>query len=562
MMTLFLRALFFLLLVAFHPAVAQLAPPTWGPAQAITSVDNLGVVGQVIDAQGNMYIAGAFQTTVTLAAGTVLTSRGTSDGFVAKYSAAGTLVWVVQAGGPSYDRPAGLAIDATGTLHLVGNFANSVQVGTQTVSFAGTSPHFYVATITPQGQVSTLRQDGQPIVATNTGTDASASGIALDAAGNEYVTGYLSGGPVAIGGTSLTGSTAAATRLEYFVVKYNAGTATALWARQGGRVPSVAGQTFYTPALVVSPAGEAYLIATFPTGTGAFGALPLPTEQGSFDVGVVKYNAQGTEQWVRRSGGAGADQARYATLDGSGRLAVASSFSGAASFGGQVLTGTGTRSGALLVFDALSGAELWGRALTGTTTAFYGDAVTDAAGNFYLVGTFDGTGAAGAGALTSAGGTDAVVVSYSPQGAFRWQQQSTGSADEMAFSIRLDNAQRLRVVGSFIGTAQLGSTALTGQSTTNVNVLVAQLAALPLAARVPQAAQPLGLSPNPAHGETLLPLLPIGTQLTLTDALGRVVRPNVTAAPVLSLLVLAPGLYHVLATAPDGRRWASRLQVE
>lgn len=561
-MTQFLRAAFLLLLVASHPAFAQLTPPAWGTAQAITSADNIGVVGQVIDTQGNTYVAGVFQTTVTLAAGTVLTSRGSSDGFVAKYSPAGALVWALQAGGPSFDRPAGLAIDAAGTLHLVGNFANSVQVGAQSVSFTSTAPHFYLASITPQGQVSSLRQDGQPVVGTNTGTDASASGIALDAAGNEYVVGYLSGGPLTIGGISLTGPTTAGSRLEYFMAKYSAGTATAQWARQGGRVPQVTGQTFYTPGLVVSPAGEAYLIGTFPTGTATFGALPLPAEFGGFDIGIVKYSAQGTEQWVRRSGGAGMDQARYATLDGNGHLVLAGSFSGSASFGGQALLGSGTSSGGLFVYDALTGAEQWARTITGTTTAYYGDAVTDAAGNLYVVGTFDGNGAAGGTLLTSAGGTDAVVVSYSPQGAFRWQQQSGSATNEMAFSIRLDNAQHLHIAGSFIGTAQLGSTTLTGQSSVNVNVLLAQLAALPLAARTPQVAQQLRLYPNPARGEAQLPSLPTGTQLTLTDALGRTVRPSATAAPMLSLMGLAPGLYHVLATAPDGKQWASRLQVE
>jgi hypothetical protein len=556
----FLR-LVLLLLVVMPSAYAQLTPPAWGPAYALTSADNLGLVGQQVDAQGNTYVAGVFQNSVTLAAGTVLTSRGSTDGFVAKYSAVGTLVWAIQAGGPGYDRPAGLALDAAGMLHLVGNFAGSVQVGPLSVSFTSTAPHFYLATITSQGVVSTLRQDGQPTVPTSTGTDGSASGIAVDAAGNVYVAGYFSGGPVSFGGTNLSASAAGA-RMEYFVAKYGAGTATAQWVRQGGRVPQVAGQVFYTPTLRVSPIGEAYLVGTFAAGTGAFGALPLPAELGGFDLGVVKYSPQGTEQWARRSGGAGLDQARYAALDDNGHLAVAGAFGGAARFGGQTLAGSGASSGGLFLYDAFTGAEQWARVLTGGATAFYADVATDAAGNFYAVGAFDGTGAAGGPALISAGGTDAVVVSYSPQGAFRWQQQSGSAANETAFSVRLDQARRLHVAGTFVGTAQLGPMVLTGQSNVNANVLLAQLAALPLAVRSPRAAQRLSLYPNPAQGAVALPTLPTGTLFTLTDACGRTVYCNAPATPVLSLTGLVPGLYHVRATAPGGQQWTGQLQAE
>lgn len=413
-----------LLLLTASPGRAQSVPPAWVQAQLLGSSGPVGFTGQALDAQGNTYITGTFQSPLTLAPGTLLTSAGGTDSFLAKYTPAGALAWVLQAGGPNADRIGGVAVDGADNAYIVGDFTSSLQLsgpaGLQAgVSTSNSSSHLFLAAINPQGRVQWLLQDGM-VQAGITSGNSTAAGIGLDATGNIYVAGTMSGGPLYFGGLALTGSTTTAAR-DYFVVKYQVGTFNAQWARQGGRSAFVSGQTTYTPTLLVAPLGEAYLVGTFATGTGPFGNLPLPAELGGFDVGVVKYSAQGAEQWERRSGGAGFDRARFATLDGYGRLAVAAEFGGSASFGGQALVGTGTRSAALMLYAASTGAEQWAKVLTGTTLAYYGDMVADAAGNFYAAGTFDGVGAAGGAPLASAGGTDAVVGSYTPQGVFRWQ---------------------------------------------------------------------------------------------------------------------------------------------
>ena len=54
------------------------------------------------DAAGNVYVAGTFEDTLTLGSGAdtlTLTGNGSSDGFVAKYSAGGALIWAQALGG-------------------------------------------------------------------------------------------------------------------------------------------------------------------------------------------------------------------------------------------------------------------------------------------------------------------------------------------------------------------------------------------------------------------------------------------------------------------------------
>src|SRR4051812_36673311 len=52
-----------------------------------------------VDSDGNVIIAGIFSTTANFGGGVSLRSSGQSDGFVAKYSSTGTLIWVHQFGG-------------------------------------------------------------------------------------------------------------------------------------------------------------------------------------------------------------------------------------------------------------------------------------------------------------------------------------------------------------------------------------------------------------------------------------------------------------------------------
>jgi hypothetical protein len=546
------------LFLTFGWQVAAQAP-SWTQSQALTSIGTVGYSGMALDVQGNRYVIGTFQSALTLAPGTTLTSRGATDCYIAKYDATGALLWVQQAGGSTADRITGIALDALGNAYIVGDFISDLQLDNYSVSTSLRDSHLFLALLNPQGQVQYLRQDGAR--AGFEPANCQAAGIALDAANNVYISGSITGrigfGGV-LSGTTLAGATNG--DRDYMLVKYGVGQSVPEWARQGGRTP--VNQRFYSPSLVVSPTGEAYLIGTFAPTIGGFGAITPALSRGSNDVGIVKYSSQGEAQWVQRSGGTGLDQAHYATLDLHGHLAVAAEFSATVPFGGKTLVSTGTRAGALLIYSVVTGEEQWGRVLTGSTQAYFHDVATDGAGNFYVAGSLEGSGTAEGTPLTSVGGSDAVLVSYSAQGTWRWQQQSRGVGNEAALGVRFSNNAQLQVSGLFDGTAQFGLiTPLESRGGINTNLFLAQLSASTLAIRSTQAAQPLALFPNPAHERVRLPVLPAGTQVLVQDALGRVVRQEVAAA-TLSTVGLPSHLYWVQATGPDGQVWKGRLVVE
>src|SRR6185503_16710696 len=83
----------------------------------------------VVDAANDVCIASAFTGTTDFDPGAPvvnLTSAGSVDIFVLKLSAAGNFVWARRMGSTQSDVANGLALDATGNLHITGSFNGTV----------------------------------------------------------------------------------------------------------------------------------------------------------------------------------------------------------------------------------------------------------------------------------------------------------------------------------------------------------------------------------------------------------------------------------------------------
>jgi len=153
--------------------------------------------GIAVDSQGNAYVTGAtlstdFPTTV----GAFQTaSRGSAESFVTKLDPTGsTLVYSTYLGGTGQDNSAGIAVDTLGQAYVTGTTASPdfpTTPGAFQPAFAGPGPtpngiggDAFVTKLDPSGSTlvySTYLGGGGPDVG---------SGIAVDADGNAYVTGY------------------------------------------------------------------------------------------------------------------------------------------------------------------------------------------------------------------------------------------------------------------------------------------------------------------------------------------------------------------------------------
>src|SRR5688500_9836981 len=99
----------------------------WGRAISGTGYINLSY--SIVDAPGNVYMAGTFDQSVDFDPGpgsANLTAAGDFDGFVCKLNSSGDLVWTIQLGGPGADRAENVKVDALGNLYVTGSFSGTV----------------------------------------------------------------------------------------------------------------------------------------------------------------------------------------------------------------------------------------------------------------------------------------------------------------------------------------------------------------------------------------------------------------------------------------------------
>jgi len=89
----------------------------------------------------------------------------------------------------------------------------------------------------------------------------------------------------------------------------------------------------------------------------------------------------------------------------------------------------------------------------GTSPSTGAAVATDAAGNVYYAGTFDGIAAFGATSLTSAGGDDAYVAKVDPIGNYLWAVRLGGAGNDSVAGVAVDQAGNPYLVGYLNGYA-------------------------------------------------------------------------------------------------------------
>jgi hypothetical protein len=285
--------------------------------------------GITVDAAGNSIVIGTFLGNATFGTGepneTVLTSAGRQDIFVAKYAPDGSLIWATRAGGMKPVLGLGIAVDTAGNIAVTGYFSSTAIFGAGepnvTVLTSVDSADIFVAQYAPDGSLLWAKQAG------GTGTEIS-KGIAVDAAGNSVVTGFLvtsakfgAGEP---NETVLTGP-------SIFVAKYSS-KGSLIWAMQAfssGSLPDT--------KIAVDTTGNILVTGGF-IDTATFGAgepnETVLTSAGRQDIFVAKYAPDGSLIWATRAGGMiSSDAGKGIAVDATGNSVVTGFFYKIATFG-------------------------------------------------------------------------------------------------------------------------------------------------------------------------------------------------------------------------------------
>lgn len=283
--------------------------PIW--AKRFGSPNDEYIGGVAASPDGGAVVVGTFVGSATFGQGevnqTVLSAQPPGDGFIAKYDAAGALVWAKSTTGVGAQDVRGVEVFPDNSLTISGAF----QDGTAILGLGEPGEVQLTPVGGADGFVARLSSSGQLVWARGIGAggfDAARSVTAVPD-GTTVVAGDFSG--TAILGAGEPNQTQLVGPNDMFVAKYQSN-GDLIWARS-------AGGTLWEYGFGVSTSadGSVFVGGGF-YGNAQFGSTTLVSVD-SWDLYVTKLNASGAFVWARRSGGPGNNWANDLTVLPDGR---------------------------------------------------------------------------------------------------------------------------------------------------------------------------------------------------------------------------------------------------
>lgn len=373
-----------------------------------------------------------------------------------------TLKWVKQLGSPNRVNDGNaIATDGSGNIYVTGRFQGATNFGGTTLTPFGID--IFVAKYNSAGTLQWVRQAG------GAGAFNYGYGIAVDASGNVYVTGYIAAA-TDFSGTILT----PVGNNDVFIAKYNS-SGTFQWAVNSG----ASGKYAIGRGITVDASGNAVIAGEFQGATN-FGGTTL-TAIGNKDIFVASYNNAGTLLWAKQGGTTGrSNLASSIAADGLGNIFVTGEFYGTANLAGTSVTATGDPDMFIANFNT-SGLLQWVRHVghpsiqnPGFITSYptRGIAIAaDGTGSLFVTGTFIGSTDFGGTSLTSGVGTDIFTAKYSSTGSLIWIKQiGMLNKGNFTYAISADASGNCYVTGAFKASADFGGTTYTSIGTQDAYV--------------------------------------------------------------------------------------------
>lgn len=320
---------------------------------------------------GGVYLTGFFAGTVSVG-GNSFTSYSWRDFFIMKYDVDGQVLWFHHGGG-SFAEGMDIEVDREGNVLLAAYFYDLLKFDNSdtTLTSAGESDAVIVK-YSSLGELLWIQQAGSLM------TDA-AMGIAVDAMGNVYVTGFFYG-------TVLFGSTTLVSVSEWesdgYIWKLDSN-GSHQWAIAVGGESS---ETLFDIAATAD--GTTYAVGIFSSSSFMFGTDLLENVgDGFFDVCLVKTSSDGIASWGRCGGGPDSDYGRDVTIDQWGNPVICGNFQGEAYFGSQGLVSSGNDDSFILKYDSWGG-DMWSLTGSGVLSECSESVVAGPENTYYTTGYF------------------------------------------------------------------------------------------------------------------------------------------------------------------------------
>jgi hypothetical protein len=450
--------------------------------------------GVAVDATGATFVVGNisvitdvdFQTKPPPAPPINLKSQGGSDAFVAKYDAAGDIVWAftIQDNNATAitDQFATLvSVNQAGTVGIIGKFSGTVTFGT--TSAGGANPVPYIAGV-DGATGARLWVNGYDLG--SNGLFQSVSSNPGQALNRFAACGFADAAATGLDPAAVFGG------VQDAVIGAWSSTGAKLWGRQIGG-PAGSNTTENCAAVAIDGNGDVIASGQFDGATIDLGGGFVLTGPGSGNrkfMWVARFNGAtgATLAAASFNGTVGTAIPRSLSVDPAGRIAVGGSFSGNLTIG-AAMTSTGSEDG----FVALLGTNFtpaWNAVrLGGTVLDLVRSVATTSAGDIIAVGNFGASSAAfraanggfdtsGGVSLLSKGGADIFVAKLngatgSTDGATGYGNTGTQSGDVV--SVNRFGANQVRFTGTSPGTVSFGGPSFTAAGPTDAALVFANI---------------------------------------------------------------------------------------
>jgi hypothetical protein len=293
----------------------------------------------------------------------------TGDAFVMKLTAAGEHVWSTYLGGAGDENYFGvgdIAVDKSGNVYVTGSTNSPDWVS------GGYDPNYNGGGESGQGDafVVKLGADGTHLWSTYLGgaADDAGTSIAVDAAGDVYVSGIMNSPGWVDGGFDVTSNGPG------FVARLT-GSGDHVWST------CVRGTDVF---VAVGPQGDVFVACTTDANDWASGGFDT-TLDGLTDAAAIKLTNAGQHVWSTYLGGKGEDSARGIAVSPDGSVYVVGHGSGDWVRGGFDTTCDGVRDGVVVKLTG-DGQHLWSAYLGGPGQDYTHDVTVNAWGDVYVTG--------------------------------------------------------------------------------------------------------------------------------------------------------------------------------
>lgn len=495
------------LILSFSTVPCESFAQNWEWANQIGNNKSESVTDVKIGQDSAVYVTGIFEETLTI--GNIsLTSIGGKDIFIAKYDAAGNVIWAISGGSNDNDDSGGIAIDDLGNVYLAASFWEEMTFDTLTIN-GGNSSALLLAKFNTDGQILWAK------TMTGSGLKVPTS-LEINEDSFLYFGGYF-GNDLLIGNEELIANGTA----DLLIAKYDTD-GNYEWSSHAGQEGFARLQS-----LAVSPTGEVYATGYF-KGKIKFGADTIQSITFDNDIFTCKYDNNGDLVWAKKAGGVYDSFSNAIVLDEMNNAYIAGTFLGVVKFDDNlIIESSGFNNDIIIAKYNSEGTALWAKPL-GSMQDEEGVDIAIEDNILHLAGHFNTTTTLGNITLTTTENSLDIFLAELNLGGSILSATQAGNDINPERMVTMDILSGdIAVAGYFTKEMNLGELSLINEETQS-NIFVAKWRRDPLinVKQYPAKNTALHIFPNPSKGRIELSAnfdFPINTpiRIGLTDLQGR-----------------------------------------